>query len=398
MKNLKSKTAKGRLINDLLLLRWASLLHFEFFGFSVLQFKIFPRLAQRLFPSRFVPHRDKFSFFPRLRRGMLFTFSFLLFTSSTPLPAQDSTRLSFFQPADTFHPTRFWVTVGGGAAIYSAASLGLYHAWYKGYELTGFHTFDDWGEWRHMDKAGHLFTAHMESSLAFKGALWTGMDRKAAAWTGAGVGMLLQTTIEVMDGFSAKWGFSWSDMAFNTLGSGLFLGQELAWQEQRIVMKTSYTEPRYPTAPILSVDGNHSTTLLARARELYGVSYPERFIKGYNGLTIWASVNPASFFPKERNPAFLPRWLNVAGGYGAGNLFGGFENRWEVDGVEFRLDDQLYPRYSRYYLSLDVDFTRIRTRSPVLKTLFSVVNWLKVPAPALEYNSLGRVRFHPFMW
>ncbi len=379
-----SKTAKVVPESKRFLLRELPLLHFEFCGFSptlvsgwftISRSNIFPRSAQRFF-----------------------TFYFLLFTFSTSLSAQDTTRLTFFRPADSLHPTRFWIAAGGGAAIYGTASVGLYNAWYKGYELTGFHTFDDWREWRRMDKAGHLFTTHMESSLAFKGALWTGMGRKAAAWTGAGVGMLLQTTIEVMDGFSAKWGFSWSDMAFNALGAGLFLGQELGWQEQRIVMKTSYTEPRYPTTPILSVDGNHNTTLLARARDLYGVSYPERFIKGYNGLTIWASVNPAAFFPKERKPAFLPRWLNVAAGYGAENLFGGFENRWEEDGVEFVLNERLYPRYSQYYLSLDVDFTRIRTRSPVLKTLFTVVNWLKVPAPAIEYNSLGKLRFHPVMW
>ncbi len=311
---------------------------------------------------------------------------------------QERRRIGLLQPADTLDKTRFWLCAGGGAAIYGTASVGLYHAWYKGYELTSFHLFDDWKEWRHMDKAGHLFTAHMESTLAFKGALWTGMDRKAAAWTGFGVGMLLQSTIEVMDGFSAKWGFSLSDMGFNLLGSGLFLGQELAWREQRILMKTSYMEPNYSTFPIYSLDGSVSTTLLARARELYGVSYAERFLKGYNGLTIWASVNPASFFPKDKRPSFLPRWLNIAAGYGAENLYGGFENRWESGGYEFRSDDRLYPRFSQYYLSFDVDFTRIRTRSYLLKTVFNVINWIKVPAPAIEYDSLGRFRFHPIMW
>ncbi len=315
-----------------------------------------------------------------------------------PLAAQESGKIGIWQPADTIDKTRFWLCAGGGTLIYGSASWGLYNAWYKGYELTSFHLFDDWREWRHMDKAGHLFTAHMESHLAFKGARWTGMNRRAAMWTGFGVGMLLQSTVEVMDGFSAKWGFSLSDMGFNALGSGLFLGQEAVWQEQRILMKTSYTEPRYPDTPVLSADGNSSTTLSARARELYGVSFAERFLKGYNGLTIWASVNPASFFPQGRKPAFLPPWLNIAAGYGAKNLYGGFENRWETDGVEYRADDRLFPRYSQYYLSLDVDFTRIRTRSYLLKTVFNVVSWIKIPAPVLEYNSLGQVKFHPLFW
>lgn len=315
-----------------------------------------------------------------------------------PAQAQDTSRLSFWQPADTLHKTRFWLCAGGGSALYGAVSIGLYNAWYKGYELTSFHLFDDWGEWRHMDKAGHLFTAHMESTLAFKGALWTGMNRRAAMWTGFGVGMLLQSTVEVMDGFSAKWGFSLSDMGFNLLGSGLFLAQEAAWHEQRILMKTSYTEPRYDLEPVYSIDGQSATTLLTRARELYGISYPERFLKGYNGLTVWASVNPAAFWPKPDRPTFLPQWLNVAVGYGAENLYGGFDNQWESNGATFRADPLRYPRYSQFYLSLDVDFTRIPTRSHLLKTVFSVINWIKVPAPAIEYNTMGKFRVHPVMW
>jgi uncharacterized protein YfiM (DUF2279 family) len=308
----------------------------------------------------------------------------------------EAQELKLLQPADTFHTKRFWVTAGSGALIYSAASIGLYEAWYKGYELTSFHLFNDWGEWRHMDKAGHLFTAHMESTLAFKGARWTGMDRKKAMWTGFGVGMLLQTTVEIMDGFSAAWGFSLPDMAFNTLGSGLFLAQEAAWQEQRIVMKSSYSHPRYPTDPIWSVDGSRSSSLLRRSNDLYGVSFAERFLKGYNGLTIWTSVNPAAFM--KQKPDFLPAWFNIALGFGVENIYGGFENKWTEEGTLFRLDDAVYPRYTQWYLSPDIDFTRINTKSHFLKTVFNIINWIKIPAPALEVNSLGKIKFHPLMW
>jgi hypothetical protein len=307
-------------------------------------------------------------------------------------------RIGLLEPADSLDRTRFWLSVGGGTAIYSAVSVGLYEAWYKGFERSAFHTFNDWGEWRHMDKAGHILSAHLESHLAFKGALWTGMNRRSAMWSAVGVGMLLQSTIEVMDGFSAKWGFSLSDMGANVLGAGMFLGQEALWQDQRILMKASYTDPGYSTAPIWSEDGTRSSSLLGRANSLYGASFAERFLKDYNGLTVWASVNPASFFPENKKPAFLPRWLNVAAGYSGANLYGGFENRWEEGDAIFVLDPAAYPRYSQYYLSLDVDFTRIRTRSYLLKTVFNVISWIKVPAPALELNSRGRMRLHPLMW
>ena len=322
--------------------------------------------------------------------------AWLIFLISFSIRGQEGTKTGFFVPSDTLNPTRFWICAGGGAALYSGASIGLYHAWYKGFELTRFHLFNDWREWRHMDKAGHFFTTHMESNLAFRGALWTGMNRKSAAWAGFGVGMLLQSTIEIMDGFSAKWGFSLSDMGFNLLGGGLFLSQELLWQEQRFLVKTSYMEPNYSQAPIFASEGSGTTTLAERARELYGVSYPERFLKGYNGLTIWLSANPASF-QKSKHSGW-PVWLNIAAGYGAENLYGGFDNRWETEGSIFESDDRLYPRFSQYYLSLDIDFSRIPTRKPWLKTIFHTINWLKVPAPALEFQSRGKFRLHPLMW
>jgi len=312
--------------------------------------------------------------------------------------AQQTPKRHFLEPADTLDKTRFWISVSGGTALYGGVSIGLFETWYKGFELTSFHSFDDWNEWRKMDTDGHLFTTNIESRLIFQGARWTGMNRRSAMWTGAGAGMLLQTTIEVMDGFSSEWGFSWSDMGFNVLGAGMFVAQEMAWQDQRIIMKASYTEPQYADFPILGSDGISETNLRQRANSLYGISFAERFLKGYNGLTVWASANPASFFAQEKRPHWLPSWLNVAVGYGAENMFGGRENRWEENGVEFGLDDSVLPRYSQYYLSLDVDFTRIKTQSRLLKTLFHTINWIKVPAPAVELTSRGRVKFHPFLW
>jgi hypothetical protein len=49
----------------------------------------------------------------------------------------------------------------------------------------------------------------------------------------------------------------------------------------------------------------------------------------------------------------------------------------------------------QFYLSLDVDLTRIRTNKSWLKTLFTVFSFIKIPAPAIEFNTLGEVRFHP---
>jgi len=215
-------------------------------------------------------------------------------------------------------------------------------------------------------------------------------------WTGVGVGMGLQLTIEVMDGFSEKWGFSLPDVGFNTLGVSLFAAQELLWQEQRLVPKISATPVHYSTAPLVSVDGSQVSSLAERARDLYGSSYLESFLKDYNAQTYWLSVNLASFMQEQ--PVWLPRWLNVAVGYGAGNMFGGYENRWPEGAPEFILSEAIYPRYQQYYLSLDVDLRKIPAKKRWVRGILGVLNFVKIPAPALEINSLGTVRFHPIRW
>lgn len=311
--------------------------------------------------------------------------------------AQAQDRLPFLQPADTLNKVRFWATAGTGAVIYSGVSIGLYEAWYKNYELTGFRTFDDYGEWENIDKMGHAFTAYLETRLAYNGARWTGMNRKAALWTGAGIGLFLQSTVEVMDGFSAKWGFSWSDTGFNLLGIGVFVGQELLWQEQRIYFKVSSTRPSYSNAPIASTNGKGFSSTQIRADDLYGTSFAETFLKDYNGQTNWVSFNIYSFL-KDREKSNFPKWLNIAVGYGAENLFGGYGNTWTEDEFTYALPEDQYPRYRQYYLSLDIDLSRIETKSRFWNTLLDTINFIKIPAPTLEYNSLGDFKFHAIYW
>ncbi|MEO9004252.1 MAG: hypothetical protein ABI288_05930, partial [Ginsengibacter sp.] len=44
-------------------------------------------------------------------------------------------------------------------------------------------------------------------------------------------------------------------------------------------------------------------------------------------------------------------------------------------------------RYRQWYLSPDVDFTKIRTNKKGVKILLFVLNSFKFPAPALEYSN-----------
>ncbi len=335
------------------------------------------------------------SLFTGKMRQLLLTLAISIVCSLALQAQRPQPPLVSLRPADTLHKPRLYLASGSGVAIYGAVATGLWNSWYKDYPLGPFHTFNDMGEWRGMDKAGHFFSTWMEANYAFQGARWTGMSRKQARWTAVGVGLGIQTTIEIMDGFSEQWGFSWYDMAFNFMGASLFFTQELAWGEQRIRLKASGHRPRYPRQPIADLTGAHFTTLDDRAAELYGTSPFQVILKDYNGLTVWASFNLAAFSKKRR----LPPWLNLAVGYGAGNIYGGFGNEWTTDeGATFRLDPERYPRYSQFYLAPDIDLSRIPTRHRWLRFTLGMLNWLKFPAPTFEVNTLGQTRFHWIYW
>jgi hypothetical protein len=308
-----------------------------------------------------------------------------------PLSAQLTTH-NVITPADSFRLGRFWLVTGTTAAAYTGTIIALNEVWYKDYPRGSFHFFNDWGEWENMDKMGHWITAYFESDWYYALAKWTGIPDRKAQWVGAGMGILLQSTVEVMDGFSENWGFSVPDFTFNALGAATFFAQQRIWGEQRIRLKLSATTQSYPTYTILSEDGEHTTTLRHRANELYGTGFFERLLKDYNAQTAWVSVNIASFIRAEESR--FPAWLNIAIGYGANNMYGGFSNKWEEAGADYTLDAREYPRTRQYYLSPDIDLSRIPSRSPLVRTLLALANVIKIPAPTLELNSEGKLRMH----
>ena len=301
-------------------------------------------------------------------------------------------KTSFFAPSDTFDQKRFNYAMGFSAVTYTGFSIGLYQAWYKQYPQEGFHTFNDYGEWGNMDKVGHLYTAYFQGVLCYKGAKWTGLSDDKSIMVGARCGGLFQTTIEMMDAFSSEWGFSIADMGANVTGIGLFALQQKYWGEQRIMFKVSSYPQKYDDFSVTGSNGT-SISLQERADHLFGSSFAEKYLKDYNAQTYWASINVNSFLPENNK---WPDWLNIALGYGSDNMFGGFENEWETDGEQFVLSDDTYPRVYQYYLGLDVDLTKIRTKNHFLKGVLSIFNIFKAPSPALEINSRGEVSFHIF--
>ena len=254
---------------------------------------------------------------------------------------------------------------------YSAILTYLNSEWYSGYPRGSFRFFNDNAEWQQIDKVGHMYGAYIESRTSMELWRWTGIDRKKRIWIGGLSGAAYQTVIEILDGFSTEWGWSWGDFSANILGSATLISQELAWDDQRIKLKFSFHKNNYGDA-----------TLNRRADEVFGKTLAERFIKDYNAQTYWASANLHSFFPASN----LPPWLAVAVGYGAEGMFGARANVGtdQNDNVNFNRQD--VRRYRQWYLAPDIDFTKIKTNKKGVKLLFFALSAFKFPTPSLEFS------------
>ncbi len=269
---------------------------------------------------------------------------------------------------DTLNKKRLFTTIGVETGSYLVGLSFLSFIWYKDQERVPFHFYDDSKGYLQMDKAGHAYGAYRESFSAYYALRWAGVNKKKALLYGGPIGLIFQTPIEIFDGLYEGWGFSWSDMAANTLGSALFITQEALFNEQVVLMKFSYSPSVYP---------NYHTHL--------GENHLERFFLDYNGHTYWLSGNIQNIMGIQK----VPRFINFAVGYSANGMIYEFDNPTFYKGEPF----PHLERYRQLLFSLDIDFSKIRTRKVWLQKVLRAVNLIKFPFPALEINSVKGMKF-----
>lgn len=300
-------------------------------------------------------------------RFTLFYIAVFSFSATTSFFAQGKIE-SFLTPSDTLNLKRQNAVFISEVVVSSATLLALNQLWYKDYAKSDFHLLNDNAHWLQMDKAGHVFSAYHLGRFGAEAFEWSGSSKQNQRLYGATLGFTFLSVVEIMDGFSAEWGASYGDILANASGTALYISQDLLWNEQRIIPKFSYHQTVYPSA----------------RPETLGATWNEQILKDYNGQTYWLSANIASFFPNTKTP----KWLNLAVGYGAEGMITGSDT---LTNSIFLPESK---RIRQFYLSFDVDLTRIPSKNHTLKTLFSVFNTLKIPAPTLEVNGNGRFRWH----
>lgn len=251
----------------------------------------------------------------------------------------------------------------GSSVAYTGSMIALSSIWYSQYDKQKFHFFNDAREWKQMDKLGHFYSAFQLSSIGSRTLQWSGISKKKSDLAGMITSFAVMSSIEVLDGFSAGYGASASDLLANAIGSGFFLGQQALWRETRIYPKFSFQR----------------TAFAPQRPELLGSGLFEEVIKDYNGQTYWLSIDMDKFVR-------FPKWLNLAVGYGAeGMLYANDASN---------ISQNLMP-YRQYFIGIDFDLTGIKSRSKLVNTLIYVVNMVKLPAPTLEISN-GKVKGHFF--
>lgn len=266
-----------------------------------------------------------------------------------------------FLHADTLNNKRFIGVTSSVSLAWIGSMTALSQIWYKDIPKSKFHTFDDSRNWLQMDKVGHFHFAYKINHLTSQSFIWSGLDRRKSAWIGAGVSLGYQATFEIFDGMTKEWGFSWSDIAANTLGSGAYLAQQLIWEEERIIPKFS----SFPSS-------------FAQVRPtILGNTFTESIFKDYNGQTYWLSFNPSMFLKNSR----IPKWASISIGYSVNAKLVGDESSYldPITGIN-------YHEQREFLLSLDIDFSQLPIKRPWLKMIVKQFNQLKIPFPALIYR------------
>lgn len=179
-------------------------------------------------------------------------------------------------------------------------------------------------------------------------------ERSSMIWSSS-LALLYQLEMETTDGFYKKWGFSWWDVAANTIGSLLPNVQRAYPALSAINLKMSY----YPS-------------------KAFRNGWYDYILKDYEGFTYWLTFNVHDLAPISLQK-YLPSWLGIAVGYGITNSILGKE-RYNNGSDGKGGGDQ------EWYIAFDYDLRKLPGDSALLKFLKEELNLFHLPAPTIRFT------------
>ena len=92
----------------------------------------------------------------------------------------------------------------------------------------------------------------------------------------------------------------------------------------------------------------------------------------------------------------LPKWLNIAVGYGADGMTSGtlFDQIGIIEGDGYVSD----PRMRQFFLSLDIDLRKVDTGNEFFNKTLKVLSFIKIPSPAIMFNNKKNIIVYPLYY
>lgn len=258
---------------------------------------------------------------------------------------------------------KFYSFLAAEGIVLTGGITYLSKQWYSDKKRVPFHFYNDLRGWNQVDKFGHFYASYIESDIGYSLMKKFNFSEKKALYLGGFQGLILETPIEIFDAYYDGWGFSLSDMVANAAGSLFFIFQQKIFKEQIIKPKLSFSRSKYARIANGYLGKNNIIS---------------EFLYDYNGYTFWFSISPRSIFPRSK----IPKWVNISFGYGSDGMIGEFKNLSSYKGIEI----PNFERFRQFYLSLDVDFSKIKTNSKFMKGVFTTLSYIKIPLPTLEIS------------
>ncbi len=245
-------------------------------------------------------------------------------------------------PKDSINNTKLYIIAGASTAAFIYGYAVQNTIWWKGSKSKFHSNFkQDWEYALGSDKFGHFFFGISITRLYSHALMWSGMSEEKALYYSGIVALSYQTFIEIRDGFSKDYGFSWGDFAANLMGA--------------IYPNLQY---RYPYLK------NFNFKLSFYPSERFKQGYNKYILDDYESTYNWLSINFRNFLPdKIRN--YIPPFINIAIGHSVKKL-------------------NLQTRHHEFFLALDWDFSYIKTENHLLKFLKSLLGLYHLPSPAVQ--------------
>lgn len=256
------------------------------------------------------------------------------------LKAQDSSTDSSEQGVSAL---RLGIVGGVSAGGFVYGHIIQSNLWWKG-EQSPFH-FDWEHDWQYAlgaDKLGHFFFPYITTNFYYQTFLWTGMDTVTSLYMASGLALTYETYVEIKDGFSKQWGFSWGDFTADALGAAFPVAQHYIPALRPYSMKISF----FPSEKFKA--GEHAA-----------------IFDDYESTYHWLSVDVHSLLPSSWQQTYPP-WLNLAIGHTVTGLNGRGSGTHNL------------------YLGLDWNLSTL----PLDGWLWNILSWITryyhLPAPAVR--------------